>query len=140
MKNAVSDTRQLLVSIFSFGYTRSGIPGDPNGNGGGYVFDCRFLPNPAWDPKFMPLSGLDDEVRQHLDDSPEVREFLLHVFEIVDATAAGYLERGFTVLQVAFGCTGGQHRSVYCAEQLARHLRRKKVRVEVTHTERGKWW
>ena len=128
------------VHIYSFGYHRSGIPEDPYGNGGGFVFDCRALPNPGRDPAMFPLSGLDEEVTLELEQYPEVREFLRKAFELIDTTIQLYEVRGFEHLHVSFGCTGGQHRSVYCARRLAEHLKRNGIRASVTHTEQGIWW
>lgn len=130
----------LRIDVYSFGYLRSGVPPDRTENGGGFVFDCRFLPNPGREARFALNSGLDDEVRTYLESYAEVEEFLVHVFAIVDRAVDQYRERAFTHLQAAFGCTGGQHRSVYCAERLAEHLRERGVHAAVTHTEQGRWW
>ncbi|MDH7514690.1 MAG: RNase adapter RapZ [Bacteroidota bacterium] len=128
------------VSIFSFGYLRSGIPSDRSADGGGFVFDCRCLPNPVYEPSLSALSGLDAEVETYFEAFPVVEEFIAAAEAIVDIALRSYRELGYERLSVAFGCTGGQHRSVYCAERLAEHLRRQGVPVSVEHCERGVWW
>lgn len=123
----------LSVRVQSFSY-RQGPPEDESGHGGGYVFDCRGLPNPGKYERYSKLAGKDPEVVSFLEDAPEVRSFLEHAFALVDQSVASYRGRNFTNLLVAFGCTGGQHRSVYCAERLAAHLREKGgVKVELSH-------
>ncbi|MBP2672910.1 MAG: Phosphotransferase enzyme family protein, partial [candidate division NC10 bacterium] len=113
---------------------QDGVPTDEKGHGGGYVLDCRALPNPGRFPQYAALTGQDEAVIAFLRNEPAVGEFLNHVFALVDQTVENYQTRNFTDLIVAFGCTGGQHRSVYCAEQLASHLREKfQVNVEVRH-------
>lgn len=129
----------LHLDLFSFGYHRSGIPADPSGNGGGFVFDCRVLPNPGREARFARQSGLDRDVQAYLSARGETAEFLDHAVALVEATARQYERRGFTHLQVCFGCTGGQHRSVYCAEQAALLLGQRGFHVTVTHTEREAW-
>lgn len=129
----------LHVDIYSFGYHRSGIPSDAGGHGGGFVFDCRVLPNPGRQAHLARLTGLDAEVKDLLQVSREVEEYLSHVLALVEASATSYQLRGFTYLQVSFGCTGGQHRSVYSAEYIAGLLRQRGFRVTVTHTERAAW-
>ncbi|MDZ7338964.1 MAG: hypothetical protein ONB30_10520 [candidate division KSB1 bacterium] len=127
----------LTVTIVSFSYFRNGIPADPHGHGGGFVFDCRLLPNPGRDPAFASLNGLDREVKAYFEACKDVHSFLAHVFAIVDMAVASYTAREFEHLMVAFGCTGGQHRSVYCAESLAEHLRQRGVQVAVQHLALG---
>ncbi len=112
----------LTVHIFSFSFHHS-MPLDESGNGGGFVFDARSLPNPGREEQFRSLTGRDASVIEYLDRYQSVHEFLSHAVSLVDASVAKYRERGFTSLMVSFGCTGGQHRSVYLAEQLAKHLR-----------------
>ncbi|MDD4554705.1 MAG: RNase adapter RapZ [Bacteroidales bacterium] len=125
----------LLVTILSFSY-RNGIPGDPSGHGGGFVFDCRALPNPGKFEKYRKLTGKDPDVIRFLQQEPEVHRFLSGVFQVVGQSVEKYLQRDFTNLMVAFGCTGGQHRSVYCAEQLADHLSaRFNISVQTVHRE-----
>ena len=131
----------LLVTIYSFSYKR-GLPVDDSGNGGGYVFDCRGTHNPGKYEQYKTLTGLDQPVIDFLEDDGEILTFLNSVYALVDHHAARFMERDFTNLQVAFGCTGGQHRSVYCAEHLAQHLHDKfNVKVHLIHRERGieKW-
>jgi len=124
---------KLTVRIQSFSYTE-GVPTDEKGHGGGYVFDCRALPNPGRFPQYARLTGRDGPVIAFLESQPAVQAFLGHVFALIDQSVGNYQQRNFTDLLVAFGCTGGQHRSVYCAERLAGHLREKfAVNVEVRH-------
>lgn len=123
----------MTVSIVSFSYFGDGIPSDPHGHGGGFVFDCRLLPNPGREPAFADLDGLSQPVRAYLEARPEVQQFLAHVFAIVDMAVANYTTRQFAHLMVAFGCTGGLHRSVFCAEALATHLRQAGVSVVTRH-------
>ena len=125
----------LEVHVFSFSY-KKGIPDDASSNGGGYVFDCRAIHNPGRYPEYKSLNGTDPEVIQFLEERAEAAAFLEHVYPLVDAHVERYLQRRFTHLQVSFGCTGGQHRSVYCAEHLARHIADSyPVRVVLTHRE-----
>lgn len=125
----------LKVRVFSFSY-RKGIPEDLSGNGGGYVFDCRALHNPGKYDRFKSLTGMDREVKDFLEGRGEVTPFLTNVFSLADAHVEKYIRRGFTDLMFCFGCTGGQHRSVYCAEALARHLSdRYGIRIDLEHRE-----
>jgi len=124
---------RLTVRVQSFSY-KSPLPEDERGHGGGYVFDCRALPNPGRIAEYAGLTGRDAPVAASLAQAPEVAAFLDHVFALIDQTVESYRARNFTDLLVAFGCTGGQHRSVYCAELLARHLReRADVDVDLRH-------
>lgn len=126
----------LLVTIYSFSYKR-GLPVDESGNGGGYVFDCRSTHNPGKYEEYKQQTGLDQPVIDFLEKDGEILSFLQHVDALVDHHVERFLERGFTHLQVSFGCTGGQHRSVYCAEHLAKHLKDKyDVQIELNHRER----
>ena len=128
---------ELTVTIYSFSY-RKGIPEDASGNGGGYVFDCRSVHNPGKYERFKQLTGLDAPVIKFLEEDGEILRFLDHVYALVDAHVERFLERGFTHLQVSFGCTGGQHRSAYSAQHLAEHLASKyPVKVHLIHRERG---
>ncbi|MCO6489754.1 MAG: phosphotransferase [Phaeodactylibacter sp.] len=126
----------LTVRINSFSYKQNGIPKDPTGNGGGFVFDCRFIHNPGRYEPYKKLTGRDEPVINFLRHHSQVEAFLNDVFRIVDGAVEDYIERSFTSLAVNFGCTGGQHRSVYAADALAKHLKEKYgVRVELEHIE-----
>ncbi len=127
---------RLEVKVYSFSY-KKGMPEDLSGNGGGYVFDCRSIHNPGRYEPYKKLTGRDSEVIKFLEDDGEIIGFLEHVYGVVDPHVETYAKRGFTHLQVSFGCTGGQHRSVYCAEHLARHLAEKypDVRIRLIHRE-----
>ena len=134
---AGGESTPLLIRIFSFSYKR-GIPEDTSGNGGGYVFDCRSTHNPGRYEPYKKLTGLDEAVIRFLEDDGEILTFLDSVYRLADAHVERYLQRGFTDLMFSFGCTGGQHRSVYCAQHLAEHLHRKYgVVVDLTHREQG---
>ena len=123
----------LIVRICSFSF-RKGIPQDETGNGGGFVFDCRGILNPGRIHEFKTMHGRDKSVIDYLEQRTRMNEFLNSVFDIVDITVEDYIGRGFESLAVSFGCTGGQHRSVYAADALARHLRNKfKVKIELKH-------
>ncbi|MGA2536745.1 MAG: RNase adapter RapZ [Terracidiphilus sp.] len=125
----------LTVRIFSFSFHRE-MPKDESGNGGGFVFDARSLPNPGREERFRALTGKDDAVIDYLDHQASVHQYLASVMPLVDASVMAYQRRGFKHLMVSFGCTGGQHRSVYLAEQLAKHLRVDRgVEVLVRHIE-----
>jgi aminoglycoside/choline kinase family phosphotransferase len=127
--------KSLTVSINSFSY-QSGIPVDHSGHGGGFVFDCRALPNPGRYEEFSESTGRDKEVIKFLDEKEEMNEFLSHVTAVVDHAVSVYKQRGFTSLMVNFGCTGGRHRSVYAAEKLCAYLQNKyPVNVIVRHRE-----
>ena len=129
--------RILEVKVFSFAY-KKGIPADNSGNGGGYVFDCRAVNNPGKYEHYRQFTGLDPEVIKFLEDDGEITDFLAHVYSLVDFHVKTFIERKFTHLQVSFGCTGGQHRSVYCAEHLAKHLSDKfDIKVTLCHRELG---
>ena len=126
----------LTIDILSFSF-KKGLPVDPSGNGGGYIFDCRSTHNPGKYEQYKQLTGLDKPVIEFLESDGEILTFLDSVYQLVDHHVERFLERGFTHLQVAFGCTGGQHRSVYSAEATASHIRNKypEVNVQVTHRE-----
>ena len=131
----------LQVTVYSFSFKR-GLPVDESGNGGGYIFDCRSTHNPGKYEQYKTLTGLDQPVIDFLEQDGEILTFLESVYALVDHHAERFIERDFTNVQVAFGCTGGQHRSVYCAEHLAQHLKAKyNVTIHLIHRERGidKW-
>jgi len=129
------DTTELVITINSFSY-KKGIPQDINGNGGGFVFDCRGILNPGRFPEYKMYHGKDKEVKDFLEQQTKMIEFLNSIFDIVDITVEDYIKRNFTSLMVSFGCTGGQHRSVYAAEALARHLKNKfGVKINISHVE-----
>ena len=127
----------LVVKVFSFSY-RKGIPEDESGNGGGYVFDCRSTHNPGRYEPYKQLTGLDEPVIRFLEDDGEILTFLDSVYKLADAHVQRYIQRGFTSLMFSFGCTGGQHRSVYSAQHLAEHIHQKfGVEVRICHREQG---
>lgn len=127
----------LVVKVYSFSY-RKGIPEDESGNGGGYVFDCRSTHNPGRYEPYKQLTGLDEPVIRFLEDDGEILTFLESVYKLADAHVRRYIQRGFTSLMFSFGCTGGQHRSVYSAQHLAEHLHDKfGIEVRICHREQG---
>ncbi len=131
----VYDTSKLTVTIYSFSY-KKGIPEDTSGNGGGYVFDCRGIHNPGRYEDYKQLTGLDQPVIDFLEQGGEIAKFLKSVYKLAEAHVEDYLERGFSNLMFCFGCTGGQHRSVYSAQHLAEHLSEKYgVKINLTHRE-----
>src|ERR1700756_3651439 len=135
LQRLATDADNLVVRIVSFSFHR-GLPKDESGNGGGFIFDGRSLPNPGREERFKALTGRDTAVIEYLNQQEGVHQFLASVMSLVDASVSNYTQRGFKHLMVSFGCTGGQHRSVYLAEQVARHLRgRPGIEVGVTHRE-----
>jgi aminoglycoside/choline kinase family phosphotransferase len=135
LQGVSSSTETLTVRIFSFSFHR-GMPKDESGNGGGFVFDGRSLPNPGREDRFKALTGKDAPVIEYLNQQEGVQQFLASVMSLVDASVSEYQRRGFKNLMVSFGCTGGQHRSVFLAEQVAKRLRgRSGVEVVVRHRE-----
>ncbi len=135
LQGLASEAENLTVRICSFSYHR-GWPKDESGNGGGHVFDGRCLPNPGREERFKALTGKDTPVIDYLNQQESVHRFLAHAMSMVDDSVNEYQRRRFKHLMVSFGCTGGQHRSVYLAEQLAKHLRgRNGVDVVVRHRE-----
>jgi len=135
LQGLTSEPEKLTVRVFSFSFHR-GLPQDESGNGGGFVFDGRSLPNPGREERFKTLTGKDAPVIDYLNQQESVQQFLASVMSLVDASVSTYQRRGFKHLMVSFGCTGGQHRSVYLAEQLAKHLRGQDgLEVVVRHRE-----
>lgn len=134
---ADTQKRELEVRVFSFAY-KKGIPNDISGNGGGYVFDCRAINNPGKFERFNHFTGRDEEVIKFLEDDGEMEVFLNNIYPLVDSHVKRYMERNFTNLMVSFGCTGGQHRSVYAAQKMAEHISRKfGVKVSLVHREQN---
>ena len=130
--------KNLTLNITSFSY-KLGIPRDYSGHGGGYVFDCRTLPNPGRIEVYKKSTGRDQDVIDFMAGKPEVSNFLEKIFSLMDQSVEVYTQRGYTNLMVNFGCTGGQHRSVYCAEQLKAYLEKKHpVNVVLKHREQDK--
>ena len=134
---ADTQKRELEVRIFSFAY-KKGIPNDTSGNGGGYVFDCRAINNPGKYERYNNVTGLDEPVIQFLEEDGEILKFLDHIYPLVDSHVKRYKERGFTDLMISFGCTGGQHRSVYAARKTAEHISKKfGIKVSLVHREQN---
>jgi aminoglycoside/choline kinase family phosphotransferase len=135
LQGLASDADNLVVRIFSFSFHR-GLPKDESGNGGGFIFDGRSLPNPGREERFKMLTGRDAPVIDYLNQQESVHQFLASVMSLVDASVSNYQRRGFKNLMVSFGCTGGQHRSVYLAEQVAKRLQgRNGLEVVLRHRE-----
>lgn len=131
----MAQRKRLEVRVYSFAY-KKGIPADSTGNGGGFVFDCRAINNPGKYEHYRHFTGQDPEVVKFLEDDGEVFPFLNSAYELVDAHVSKFIERKFTHMMVSFGCTGGQHRSVYCAERMGEHLAKKfDIDVRVEHRE-----
>ncbi|MBL7748375.1 MAG: phosphotransferase [Chitinophagaceae bacterium] len=123
----------LVIKVHSFSF-RKQTPTDDSGNGGGFIFDCRGILNPGRVDSMKTQTGRDKDVKDFLEQQTKMPEFLNSVFDIVDITVEEYIQRGFESLMISFGCTGGQHRSVYAADAMARHLKNKfKVKVELKH-------
>ncbi len=135
-----TDHTPLLVTINSFSFIKTGYPKDETKNGGGFVFDMRGILNPGRFDEYKHLSGLDKPVKDFLEQQTKMPDFLNGVYSIIDISVEDYIKRGFENLSVNFGCTGGQHRSVYAAEAIARHLRNKfKVKIQLSHTNKENW-
>ena len=138
--SAPSDGK-LTVRVMSFSYRKGGIPEDNSGNGGGFVFDCRAMHNPGKYDQYKKITGADAPVIEFLESQGEVQRYLDNVYGLVDPAVDKYLERGFLNLMVSFGCTGGQHRSLYCANHLADHLKAKygdRIHIVLEHREQKK--
>lgn len=127
---------KLQINVRSFSY-KKGIPADTSGNGGGYVFDCRGILNPGRIQEYKTKTGRDQEVKAYLESETKIQEFLNAAFAMVDISIQDYLDRGFSNLDINFGCTGGQHRSVYSADAMAQHIAGKfpAAKVELQHVE-----
>ena len=133
----VSVRKPLVVKVYSFSF-KKGIPADDSGNGGGFVFDCRAVNNPGKYERYNHVTGMDEPVIKFLEDDGEIFPFLDAAYRLVDASVKRYKDRGFTSLMVSFGCTGGQHRSVYAAEKMAEHINEKfGVEVRLIHREQN---
>lgn len=129
----------LIVTINSFSY-KKGLPKDESGNGGGFVFDCRGVLNPGRFEEYKTLTGQQKKVTDFLEQRTRMNEFLNGVYDLIDISVEDYIKRGFSSLMINFGCTGGQHRSVYAAEQTAKHLTTKyKVKVQLQHLNECNW-
>ena len=129
--------KPLVVRVMSFSY-KKGIPADPSGNGGGFVFDCRAVNNPGKYERYTHFTGMDEPVITFLEEDGEILPFLEQAYQLVDFSVKRYMDRGFQNLMVSFGCTGGQHRSVYAAEKVAQHINEKfGVEVQLIHREQN---
>ena len=134
-----ADTRkdELEVRVVSFAY-KKGIPSDPSGNGGGYVFDCRAINNPGKFERYNNVTGLDEPVIAFFKEDGEMDVYLESIYKLVDSHVKRYIERSFTHLMISFGCTGGQHRSVYASQRIAEHISKEfGVKVSLTHREQN---
>jgi hypothetical protein len=136
---ATADTA-LVVTIQSFSFLKNGYPADETDNGGGFVFDMRGILNPGRFDEYKKLSGLDKPVKDFLEQQTKMPDFLNNAYNIADVNVEEYIKRGFKSLMINFGCTGGQHRSVYAAEAMARHLRNKfGVKITLSHLNKENW-
>jgi len=127
----------LKVRIFSFSYKYNGIPQDTTENGGGFVFDCRFIHNPGKYEEYKNLTGKDEKVIISLQKQAEMADFLSNVYGIIDKSVDNYIKREFSDIMISFGCTGGRHRSVYSAEKLSVHLKEKYPEIEIVVTHQN---
>ncbi|MFV0236956.1 MAG: ATP-binding protein [Flavobacteriales bacterium] len=123
MKKSANNSK-LKIKVGSFSY-KKGIPKDSSGNGGGFVFDCRGILNPGRIDQYKTQTGRDQEVIDYLENKTRMPEFIQNIFSVIDITVEDYINRGFESLHIMFGCTGGQHRSVYSADATAKHLKEK---------------
>jgi RNase adaptor protein for sRNA GlmZ degradation len=129
-------TSNLIVNINSFSFKKGSYPEDPSGNGGGFVFDCRGLPNPGRYEEYKTLTGKDEAVKKYLEQHEEVADFIDNSYRLVEPSIRNYVARNFEHLQINFGCTGGQHRSVYCAERLAEKISQNfNIQIITNHRE-----
>jgi RNase adaptor protein for sRNA GlmZ degradation len=127
---------KLKIKVQSFSYKKSGIPVDDSGNGGGFVFDCRGILNPGRIDQYKQQTGLQEPVRIYLEQETLMPQFIEHVIGIVDISVQDYINRGFENLMISFGCTGGQHRSVYAADVISKYLKEKYgLDVATSHIE-----
>ncbi|MGI6074674.1 MAG: RapZ C-terminal domain-containing protein [Fermentimonas sp.] len=134
---ADTQKKELKVRVFSFAY-KKGIPNDVSGNGGGYVFDCRAINNPGKFERYKNVNGLDEPVIKFLEEDGEILEFLDNIYPLINRHVRRYMDRSFTDLMISFGCTGGQHRSVYAAQKVAEHIHKKfGVKVSLVHREQN---
>lgn len=127
----------LHIDIHSFSYKKKGYPQDETGNGGGFCFDCRGILNPGRVEEYKTQTGKDQPVQEYLETKTKMSQFLEGVKAVISITIEDYLDRGFDNLQINFGCTGGQHRSVYSAEKIAQFVKEKypQAKVSLTHDE-----
>ena len=128
---------QLKIEIHSFSYKKGGIPKDTSGNGGGFTFDCRGILNPGRLEEYKPLTGNDQSVQEFLETKTQMTDFLKWIQNLISITIENYLDRGFEHLQINFGCTGGQHRSVYSAIKTKEYLEEKypQALIKIVHDE-----
>ena len=127
-----SPEKSILVSSVSFGF-RNGVPEDAD-----LVFDVRFLPNPHFVPEFRPLTGRHPRVAKYIRSFPQTQEFITRISNLLIYLLPHYIHEGKSYLTIAFGCTGGQHRSVMIAEEVGKHLRRAGYRVKIVHRDSPK--
>lgn len=127
----------LNINIHSFSYKKGGIPKDNTENGGGFVFDCRGILNPGRIEEYKTQTGKDLPVQEYLEQNTQMPDFLASAKSIVSISVENYLSRGFENLQISFGCTGGQHRSVYSAIKMGEYLKEKypQAQIIITHDE-----
>ncbi len=131
----MTDKSKLTVHVVSFSF-KKGLPEDNSGNGGGFIFDCRAIPNPGTLEEYKQLTGMQIPVIEYLEQQPAAHVFKAHVFALAEQSVKRYIERGFSNLMICFGCTGGQHRSVYFAEQTADFLAKNyPICVNLEHRE-----